>query len=64
MMNKEFDALLRNGTTLIPSPPTVNIIGSKWVYRIKRKADGSIESFKVRLVPKGHMGVVVINMDL
>jgi len=29
-MNKEFDALLRNGTwTLIPSPPTANIIGSK-----------------------------------
>jgi hypothetical protein len=29
-MNKEFDALLRNGTwTLIPSSPTANIIGSK-----------------------------------
>ena len=29
-MNKEFDALLQNGTwTLIPSPPTANIIGSK-----------------------------------
>jgi len=50
-MNKEFDALLRNGTsTLIPSPPTANIIGSKWVYRIKRKADGGIEHFKARLV--------------
>ena len=53
-MNKEFDALLRNGTwTLIPSPPTANIIGSKWVYRIKRKADGGIERFKARLVAKG-----------
>ena len=53
-MNKEFDALLRNGTwTLIPSPPDANIIGSKWVYRIKRKADGGIERFKARLVAKG-----------
>jgi histone deacetylase 1/2 len=53
-MNKEFDALLRNGTwTLIPSPPIANIIGSKWVYRIKRKADGGIERFKARLVAKG-----------
>jgi len=53
-MNKEFDALLRNGTwTLIHSPPTANIIGSKWVYRIKRKADGGIEHFKAHLVAKG-----------
>lgn len=53
-MNTEFDALLRNGTwTLIPSPPAANIIGSKWVYRTKRKADGSIKRFKARLVAKG-----------
>lgn len=53
-MNTEFDALLQNGTwTLIPSPPAANILGSKWVYRIKRKADGSIKRFKARLVAKG-----------
>ena len=29
-------------------------IGNKWVLKIKRKADGSIESYKARLVAKGY----------
>ena len=31
----------------------MNLIGCKWVFRIKRKADGSIDSYKARLVAKG-----------
>jgi hypothetical protein len=30
-----------------------NIVGSKWVFRIKRKADGSIKKYKARLVAHG-----------
>ena len=60
-MNKEFDALLANGTwTLVPKTPHANLVGCKWVYKIKRKADGGIERFKARLVTKGfhqHEGV-------
>ena len=53
-MNLEFDALLRNQTwTLVPSHPSQNLIGCKWVFRVKRKADGIIERYKARLVAKG-----------
>jgi transposase InsO family protein len=53
-MNSEFDALLKNRTWHLVSPQTArNIIGCKWVFRIKRRADGSIERFKARLVAKG-----------
>jgi hypothetical protein len=53
-MNLEFDALLQNQTwTLVPSHPSQNIIGCKWVFRVKRHADGSVERHKARLVAKG-----------
>jgi hypothetical protein len=43
-MQEEFHALLRNNTwTLVPPRPGFNIVGCKWVYKTKRKADGSIE---------------------
>ena len=53
-METEYQALRRNCTwTLVPCPPTANVVGCKWVYRIKRRADGSIERYKARLVAKG-----------
>jgi len=53
-MNKEFDALLANGTwTLVSKPPNVNLVGCKWVYKVKRKVDGNIERFKACLLAKG-----------
>ena len=53
-MNAEFDALLRNGTwSLVPPPPQANIVGCRWIYKIKKHVDGSIERFKARLVAKG-----------
>jgi hypothetical protein len=50
----EYDALISNGTwTSCSKSPHHNIIQNKWVYKIKCKADGSVERFKVRLVAKG-----------
>jgi histone deacetylase 1/2 len=53
-MEAEFDALKKNKTwRLVPSKSGQNIIDCKWVYKIKRKADGSIDRYKARLVAKG-----------
>uniref|UniRef100_A0A2N9EJB6 Reverse transcriptase Ty1/copia-type domain-containing protein n=2 Tax=Fagus sylvatica TaxID=28930 RepID=A0A2N9EJB6_FAGSY len=53
-MNIEFEALLKNQTwALVPPHPKQNVVGCKWVFRIKRHADGSIERYKARLVAKG-----------
>ncbi|XP_019150523.1 PREDICTED: uncharacterized protein LOC109147316 [Ipomoea nil] len=53
-MDQEFNALMHNNTwQLIPASPNMNIIGCKWVFRTKRKADGTVERYKARLVAKG-----------
>jgi hypothetical protein len=53
-MNEEFDALKQNKTwRLVPFREGKNIIDCRWIYKIKRKADGSIDRYKARLVAKG-----------
>ncbi|WVZ68483.1 hypothetical protein U9M48_017417 [Paspalum notatum var. saurae] len=53
-MDSEFSALQRNKTWhLVPPIKGKNIIDCKWVYKIKKKSDGSVDRYKARLVAKG-----------
>lgn len=53
-MSDEFNALVRNDTWELEPPSALqNIVGCKWVFRIKRLPDGSIDMYKARLVAKG-----------
>jgi Reverse transcriptase (RNA-dependent DNA polymerase) len=54
-MSHEVNALASNNTwTLVPDPTNQKVICSKWVYKIKRKANSDIERYKTRLVAKGY----------
>lgn len=54
-MNKEIQALEDNETWEVVELPADKLpIGSKWVFRIKYHADGTIEKYKARLVAKGY----------
>ncbi|KAL4573020.1 hypothetical protein LXL04_019813 [Taraxacum kok-saghyz] len=53
-MRAEYDALLKNNTwSLVPCPTNSNIVGCKWVYRLKKRSDGTIDRHKARLVAQG-----------
>jgi hypothetical protein len=53
-MSSELTILMRHDTWhLVSLLKGCNIIGCKWVFRVKRLADGSIDRFKARLVAKG-----------
>ncbi|VVA39320.1 PREDICTED: Retrovirus-related Pol poly from transposon [Prunus dulcis] len=40
-------------TLVPPPPPGVNIVGSKWIYKVKRNSYGSVSGYKVWLVAQG-----------
>jgi histone deacetylase 1/2 len=54
-MDAEYMALIKNKTWhLVPPHKGQNLIDCKWVWKIKRKADGTIDHYKGRLVAKGY----------
>jgi hypothetical protein len=49
----EMDALRHNHTwDVVDRPTDRKIVDSKWVFKIKRLSDGSVNKFKARLVAK------------
>jgi hypothetical protein len=52
-MDSEFHALRKKTWHLVPSQKGSNLIDCKWVCKIKRKADGSLDRYKAILVAMG-----------
>jgi hypothetical protein len=53
-MDREIKTLEVAGTwKMVPRPPGKNIVGSKWVFKLKRQADGSVDKYKAQLVARG-----------
>ena len=54
-MNEEIDAIEKNKTwELSLLPANHKPIGVKWVFKIKKNAQGKVERYKARLVAKGY----------
>ncbi|KAM1502978.1 hypothetical protein ACFXTO_028267 [Malus domestica] len=53
-MKEELSALFKQGTwSLVSLPAHKNLVGCKWIFKIKKHADGSIARHKARLVAQG-----------
>jgi hypothetical protein len=53
-MRSEITALHANNIwSFVLFDPSMNVVGYRWVYKIKRRADGAIDRYKARLVARG-----------
>ena len=54
-MDEEMAELYANETwDLVPFLESKNVIGCKWVYKVKHNSDGSVSRYKDRLVAQGY----------
>ena len=53
-MIEEYKSIMKNDVwEVVPRPAGKPIVTSRWLYKIKHVADGSVEKYKVRFVARG-----------
>ena len=63
-VNAEYSSLMKNDTwELVPPPKDKNIVGSRWVLKVKRDENGAVDRFKARFVAQGYSQMKGIDYD-
>jgi hypothetical protein len=53
-MMKEHQSIMKNEVwEIVPKPKEKSVVTSKWVYKIKHAADGSVDKYKERFMARG-----------
>ena len=53
-MVEEYDSIVKNSVwEIVPRPIDKSVVGSRWIYKVKQAADGSVEKYKARFVAWG-----------
>ena len=52
-MTEEYQSIMKNDVwDIVPKPEGKSVVSSKWIYKIKHTADGSIEKYKAIFVAR------------
>jgi hypothetical protein len=46
-MVEEYDSIVKKSAwEIVPRPVDKSMVGSRWIYKVKQAADGSVEKYK------------------
>ena len=63
-MVEEYDSIVRNSAwEIVPRPVVKSVVDSKWIYKVKQVADGSIEKYKAIFVTRGFSQIEGIDYE-
>ena len=63
-MMEEYNSIMKNDVwEIVPRPEGKSVVTSRWLYKIKHAADGSIEKYKARFVARGFSQVEGVDYD-
>jgi hypothetical protein len=53
-MVEEYDSIFKSSAwEIVPRPVDKSVVGSRWIYKVKKVTDGSVEKYKARFVARG-----------
>jgi hypothetical protein len=63
-MVEEYDSIIKNSAwEIVPRPVDKSMVGSRWIYKVKKVVDGSVEKYKARFVARGFSHIEGIYYD-
>jgi len=63
-MQEEYSSIMKNDVwEVVPRPEGKSVVTSRWLYKVKHAADGSIEKFKARFVARGFSQVEGVDYE-
>jgi hypothetical protein len=63
-MMEEYNSIMKNDVwEVVPRPEGKSVVTSRWLYKLKHVADGSIEKYKARFVARGFSQVEGVDYD-
>eukprot|EP00253_Pinus_taeda_P033247 PITA_33247 len=63
-MVEEYDSIVRNSAwEIVPRLEGKSVVGSRWIYKVKQAADGSVEKYKATFVARGFSQIEGIDYE-
>jgi hypothetical protein len=63
-MVEEYSSIMKKDVwDIVPRPKRKSMVSSKWIYKIKHVADGSVEKYIARFVARGFSQIEGVNYE-